>query len=104
MDTRADSPSAARQRSPGIQMGVEAAGMCKVSDVAARLNCSPSFVYRMIATGKLPHYRLGTGKGGIRVSEAQLQSFLAQHENGGRSASAAPRTMTISINRAYRNL
>jgi excisionase family DNA binding protein len=54
----------------------------KVPEVAARLSCSPSFVYEVIASGELPHYRLGKGQGGIRVSEAHLQQFLAGRERG----------------------
>jgi excisionase family DNA binding protein len=66
--------------------------MYKVPEVAARLSCSPAFVYEMIATGELPHYRLGKGQGGIRVSEAQLQQFLAGRERG-RSPRQAPKAM-----------
>jgi excisionase family DNA binding protein len=56
--------------------------MYKVAEVAARLKCSPSFVYEVIANGELQHYRLGKGQGGIRVSEAQLEQFLEGRERG----------------------
>jgi len=47
-----------------------------VADVAKRLRCSPSLVYGLCASGKLPHHRLGLGRGTIRVTEAQLAAFL----------------------------
>ena len=50
--------------------------MLTVADVAKRLRCSPSLVYGLCASGKLPHHRLGLGRGTIRVTEAQLEAFL----------------------------
>ena len=50
--------------------------MLTVADVAKRLRCSPSLVYSLCASGKLPHHRLGLGRGTIRVTEAQLAAFL----------------------------
>jgi len=62
-----------------------------VKDVADRLNCSESFVYNLLASGALRHYRLGKGQGGKRVSEEQLQDYLsAQEEGGGRRAAPKP--------------
>lgn len=48
-----------------------------VTDVARRTKMSDSFVYGAIGDGRLKHYRLGKGQGGIRISEEQLQSFLS---------------------------
>ena len=64
--------------------------MYKVPEVAARLSCSASFIYEVIATKELSHYRLGKGQGGIRVSEKQLQEFLARRERSDQLASAIP--------------
>ena len=50
--------------------------MLTVADVAKRLRCSPSLVYGLCASGKLPHHRLGLGRGTIRVTEDQLEAFL----------------------------
>ena len=59
--------------------------MYKVPELAAKMSCSTSFVYEVIASGELPHYRLGKGQGGIRVSEDQFQKFLAGRERGSAS-------------------
>jgi excisionase family DNA binding protein len=63
--------------------------MMTVADVAKRLNVSESFVYARIAEG-MPHYRLGNGRGGIRVSEEQLQAYLRSREKGGASVPRTP--------------
>jgi excisionase family DNA binding protein len=64
--------------------------LLKVTAVAERLDCSVSFVYQVIASGELPHYRLGRGQGGIRVSVAQIAEFLGRRQKGGRVEPAAP--------------
>lgn len=51
--------------------------MFTVNEVAAKLKISRSSVYNAIESGALPHYRFGAGRGTIRVSEEQLQAFLA---------------------------
>jgi excisionase family DNA binding protein len=56
--------------------------MLKIQQVAKRLNASDSFVYGLIAGGRLKHHRLGKGQGGIRVTEEQLQEYLLQTEKG----------------------
>jgi excisionase family DNA binding protein len=48
----------------------------KTRDVAEFLNCSISLVYDLIASEKLGHVRIGQGRGGIRVSDNDLQAFL----------------------------
>jgi excisionase family DNA binding protein len=40
-----------------------------VRDYAAAYGVSVATVYAMCATGKLPHVRLGTGRGTIRIPE-----------------------------------
>jgi excisionase family DNA binding protein len=47
-----------------------------VKQIAERLSLSASQVYALCATGRLPHHRMGNGKGAIRVSEEQLAEFL----------------------------
>jgi excisionase family DNA binding protein len=64
--------------------------LLKVPEVAERLNCSESFVYEVIASGELKHYRLGKGQGGIRLGEAQLAEFLSKREKGGQPVPATP--------------
>ncbi len=48
-----------------------------VRQVAKRLNVSASCVYQLVETGKLPNHRIGLGRGAIRVSEADLEEYLA---------------------------
>ena len=54
-----------------------------VQEVADRLQASTSFVYDLMASGELRHFVLGRGQGGKRVSEEQLQAYLAGREKGG---------------------
>lgn len=56
-----------------------------ISDLVARTKLSASFWYQAIADGRLRHFRLGKGQGGIRVSEGQLTAFLEAQERGGAS-------------------
>lgn len=60
--------------------------LMKISVVAWRLSTSESFVYGLIADGRLKHFRLGKGQGGLRVSEEQLQEYLAGQVEGGVTA------------------
>lgn len=49
-----------------------------VNDVAQTLSVSNSLVYQLVATGKLPCHRIGTGRGAIRVRRDDLEAFLAE--------------------------
>jgi excisionase family DNA binding protein len=49
-----------------------------VSEVARRLHCSLSNAYNLIRSSKLRAFRVGAGSAGLRVSEEQLQEFLAR--------------------------
>jgi excisionase family DNA binding protein len=48
-----------------------------VKEVADELSISPQSVYRLIDAGKLVAHRLALGQGSIRVSRADLESYLA---------------------------
>ena len=52
----------------------------RVKDVAARLEVSPGTVYGLIASGKLRCYRVGNGRGVVRISEEQFSAFLKRSE------------------------
>ena len=43
-----------------------------VSEAAKRLRCSEMTIYRLCRDGKLPHYRVGAGRGVIRIRIADL--------------------------------
>lgn len=60
----------------GQLSGPGTAGMVTVKQAAARLTVSPSLVYAMVATGKLPAVRLGNGRGTIRIAVADLDRLL----------------------------
>ena len=47
-----------------------------VKHLVERLGISRAQIYALIASGKLPCHRFGTGRGAIRVSEEQLSQFL----------------------------
>ncbi|WP_146599765.1 helix-turn-helix domain-containing protein [Novipirellula aureliae] len=51
--------------------------MLTVNEVADRLNVAPSTVYGLLSQGRLKCYRIGLGRGTIRVSEDELARFLA---------------------------
>lgn len=46
------------------------------AEAAARLGVHPSLVYRLCRAGRLPHRRIGLGRGAIRILEADLTEFL----------------------------
>ena len=48
-----------------------------VKQLAERLSLSTSRVYSRINQGKLSHHRIGNERGAIRVSEDDLNRFLA---------------------------
>ncbi|WP_406255436.1 helix-turn-helix domain-containing protein [Streptomyces chartreusis] len=49
----------------------------KVRDIAAALRVDSSTVYRLIDAGQLAAYRIGSGRGTIRVSRAAFEQYLA---------------------------
>jgi excisionase family DNA binding protein len=51
-----------------------------VKQVAKRLEVSISTIYSLIASGKLRHYRIGNGRGVVRVSEERLAAYLKSSE------------------------
>ena len=46
-----------------------------VKEAARRLNVSRGLVYALVRTGKLRHERHGTGRGTIRIDEADLDDY-----------------------------
>jgi excisionase family DNA binding protein len=65
-------------------------GLLTVKQVAAILQVSAATVYQLCAARKLPHVRVGVGRGAIRVDEDALAAFLqASTVAPGRPANAA---------------
>ena len=52
----------------------------KVKEAAARLEVSAATVYGLVAAGKLRCYRVGLGRGCIRISEDHIAAYLAASE------------------------
>jgi excisionase family DNA binding protein len=50
----------------------------KVKDIATALRVDSSTVYAEIKSGRLPSYRVGTGRGTIRVARTAFQQYLAE--------------------------
>jgi excisionase family DNA binding protein len=53
-----------------------------VAEVAKRLRISRACAYALVESKELGHYRIGVGRGAIRVSEAQLEDYLRRKEVG----------------------
>jgi excisionase family DNA binding protein len=72
-----------------------------VKEAAARLEVPVSSVYALAAAGRLPHRRIGLGKGVIRITEADLAEFLERCRVGGeeRAEEPAPVARPISSTR-----
>lgn len=49
----------------------------RVKDIASALLVDKATVYREIQSGRLPSYRVGTGRGTIRISRAAFEQYLA---------------------------
>jgi excisionase family DNA binding protein len=47
-------------------------GDLSAAEAAKRLRCSATTVYRLCDNGNMPHYRLGTGRGVIRIRIVDL--------------------------------
>jgi excisionase family DNA binding protein len=52
----------------------------KIDQVAERLNISISTLYRLVASGRIEHHRIGCGRGAIRFSESQVRAYMAKTE------------------------
>jgi len=57
--------------------------MLRVREVAERLHVGATCVYQLIEKRKLACHRIGVGRGAIRVSESDLNSYLERCRNPG---------------------
>ena len=60
------------------QEQVPASEPLKVKDIARALRVDSSTVYREINAGQLAAYRIGSGRGVIRVSRSAFTAYLAE--------------------------
>ncbi len=65
--------------------------MLTVDQAAERLNVSVKTIRNLIASGKLGHYRIGSGRGVIRISEEALDRHLADCEVRESDSPTSPR-------------
>ena len=49
-----------------------------VREVAEILHVSPSLVYQLVETRKLPCHRIGSRQGAIRISAADVDDYLSK--------------------------
>lgn len=63
--------------SPAQTQAPERSEPLRVKDIAAALRVDASTVYAEIKAGRLASYRIGTGRGTIRVSRAAFTAYLA---------------------------
>ena len=54
-------------------------------EVADRLRVSRATVYNLCECGKLASYRIGVGRGALRISEADLDAFIESCRDTSRS-------------------
>ncbi len=52
--------------------------MLTVREAAVELKVSVSLVYQLVESRRLAHYRVGTGRGCIRIAEEAIDEYLAQ--------------------------
>ena len=66
--------------------------MLRVKAAAERLGVSESLVYELCACGALPHVRIGRpgSRGCIRLTEADIQEYLANQKVGGSAPARSP--------------
>lgn len=65
--------------------------MLSVKQVAEQLNLSRQCVYALIESGLLPVHRFGVGRGTIRVSEADLNEYVASQRECRQKQTVRPR-------------
>ena len=51
--------------------------MLTVRDAAEQLQVSAACVYRIVQSGRLPCYRIGNGRGTVRIAEEDLAEYVS---------------------------
>ena len=66
--------------------------MITVKTAAERMGISDSLVYELCACGSLRHVRIGRpgSRGCIRITDADIEAFLASQKVGGDAPARAP--------------
>lgn len=50
--------------------------MLNVPETAKRLGVKPATIYALCAAGKIEHFRVGLGRGSIRIEPAAIAAYL----------------------------
>lgn len=64
--------------------------LLSVRDVATQLNVSTQTIYDLCAAGKLPHRRIGVGRGAIRFTTGDVAAYLDQAARGPAARATPP--------------
>jgi excisionase family DNA binding protein len=59
-----------------------------VRQAADRLEVSTTLIYQLVASGKLRCYRVGNGRGVIRIDETHIEAFLRESQEEPRPCPA----------------
>jgi len=65
-----------------------------VSEVAKLLRLGESTVYELIAKGKIGAFRIGPANGGIRISQDDLDAYLASSRVEAEDEGTTPRPVS----------
>ena len=75
--------------------------MYTVKSASERLSVCPSVVYDLVASGALPHYRIGKKgcRGAIRIAEPDLEAYLdsQKRDKGQEVIPPAPRKPRVTL-------
>jgi excisionase family DNA binding protein len=69
----------------------------RVKEAARILDVSPSLVYALVAEGRLRHYRIGKGRGAIRIPDEAIAEFL-------RCVEVAPAPPLVQVKKVFRHV
>jgi len=64
--------------SPALEQAPERKEPLRVKDIAAALRVDASTVYAEVHAGRLVSYRVGTGRGTIRISRTAFADYLTE--------------------------
>lgn len=64
--------------SPALEQAEQPNAPLRVRDIAAALRVDTSTVYAEIRSGRLESYRVGTGRGTIRVTRTAFTTYLSE--------------------------
>ena len=66
-----------------------------VKEVAGRLRVSVSTVYELLQSGELPSFRVGLSGGALRISVADLETYLTARRSGGQGTITDPTSLGV---------